>query len=302
MRLQLPTDSSPQRLTSTEDNVAAFWQTHPCGENVLGERFSHDHQEFFRRYDELRYSRERHILGCLDAIDFRGKHVLEIGLGQGADSEQIIRRGARWTGIDLTPASVQRVRARLELRGLPYESIMQSSALAMPFPDGSFDIVFSHGVLHHIPDIKRAQSEIRRVLKPGGELIAMLYARWSLNYLVSIHIVRRLALALCYALNVAPNSLVEAHIGHARAAGLLDYLRMQNFIHRNTDGPDNVFSRVYDLRLVRRHFPDFAVTRSYRRYMHAPPLPVAWLPLERQLGWHLWVHMRPKPTGAKGAG
>jgi hypothetical protein len=47
------------------------------------------------QYDAFRYSREGHILGCLDGIDFRGAKLLEIGLGQGADSEQIIRRGAR---------------------------------------------------------------------------------------------------------------------------------------------------------------------------------------------------------------
>ena len=41
--------------------------------------------------------------------------------------------------------------------------------------------MFSHGVLHHIPDIRTAQAEIHRVLKPGGTLVAMLYARKSLN-------------------------------------------------------------------------------------------------------------------------
>jgi SAM-dependent methyltransferase len=66
----------------------------------------------------------------------------------------------------------------------------------MPFPDNSFDIVFSHGVLHHIPDILAAQKEIARVLKPGGQLIAMLYARRSLNYLVAISVVRRLGIAV----------------------------------------------------------------------------------------------------------
>ena len=65
----------------------------------------------------------------------------------------------------------------------------------MPFPDNSFDIVFSHGVLHHIPDVLAAQKEIARVLKPGGRLIAMLYARRSLNYLLAISVVRRLGIA-----------------------------------------------------------------------------------------------------------
>jgi ubiquinone/menaquinone biosynthesis C-methylase UbiE len=65
--------------------------------------------------------------------------------------------------------------------------------LDLPFADDSFDMVFSHSVLHHVPEIKQAQSEIHRVLRPGGELVIMVYARWSLNYLVSIGVVRRAA-------------------------------------------------------------------------------------------------------------
>jgi hypothetical protein len=126
----------------------------------------------------------------------------------------------------------------------------------------------------------------------------MLYSKWSLNYLVSIQVVRRLSLALLYGLNYAPNAMVARHIENARRMGLFNYLRMENFVHRNTDGPDNLHSQVYDLRLVRRHFPEFEPIRSYRRFMHAPPLPVGWLPLEKQLGWHLWVHMKPKTQAA----
>ena len=45
---------------------------------------------------------------------------------------------------------------------------------------------------------------------------------------------------------------------------------------------------------VRADFPDFDITKSYRSFMHAPPLPVGRLPFAGALGWHLWVHMRPK--------
>jgi ubiquinone/menaquinone biosynthesis C-methylase UbiE len=283
-----------QQKPGLETAIANFWEEHPCGENVLGRRLNGDYEDFFRRFDEMRYARESHILPCLDAIDFRDKHVLEIGLGQGADAEQIIRRGAHWSGLDLTSQSVQRVRTRLELRKLPYERIERGSALQMPFSDDSFDTVFSHGGLQCIPDIEQAQREIHRVLKPNGELIVMLYAKRSLNYVLSIQIVRRLALALLYGINYAPNDVVAAHIENARKVGLFNYLRMRNFIHRNTDGPDNIFIHVHDLDLVRKHFADFEVTKTYKRYMHAPPLPVGWLPLEKQLGWHLWVHLRPK--------
>jgi SAM-dependent methyltransferase len=277
-----------------ENDIAAFWEEHPCGENVLGRQLDGDHEDFFQQFDNMRYTREAHILPCLDAIDFRDKQILEIGLGQGADAEQIIRRGGRWSGLDLTAESVQRVKTRMMLHKLPYEQIERGSALDMPFPAKRFDIAFSHGGLQCIPDIEQAQREIHRVLKPDGELIVMLYAKWSLNYLLSILIVRRLALLALYGINYAPNALVAAHIENARRVGLFNYLKMKNFIHRNTDGPDNVFIHVHDLNLVQKQFSDFEITKAYKHYMHAPPLNVRWLPLEKQLGWHLWVHMRPK--------
>lgn len=278
---------------ATERDIADFWQSHPCGNAQVG-GLRGDYERFFAAYDAFRYRREGHILDCLDGIDFRGKRVLEIGLGQGADSEQIIRRGGIWSGLDLTREAVDRTRTRLLLRGLPHERVIQGSALDLPLPDGCFDIVFSHGVLHHIPDIHRAQREIRRILKPDGELVVMLYARRSLNYLVSIAVARRLGLVALYPFGGKGDSIYDQHVRNARRIGLWRYLRMDHFIHRNTDGPLNPFSRVYDRARVRRDFPDFELTRSYQRFMYAPPLPVSRLPFERWLGWHLWAHLTPR--------
>jgi len=287
--------------TPSEQAIRDFWDAHPCGDHLVGS-LKADYEAFFERYDKFRYSLEGHILRRFDAIDFKGKRVLEIGLGQGADSEQIIRRGAIWSGLDLTPESVQRVSTRLRLRGLPYERLECGSALAIPFEDKSFDMVFSHGVLHHIPDVKAAQREIARVLKPDGRLVAMLYARRSLNYLVAISIVRRMAIVGLYGVGAHPGGIVGEHLANARREGLWRYLKMSNFIHRNTDGPENPYAKVYDLAAVRSDFPDFVIERSYQDFMHAPPLPVAPLkPLAGMLGWHLWVHLQPR-KGAQGRG
>ncbi len=282
-----------------EAQVQAFWEAHPCDDHQVGglhEAFAQNYEDFFRRYDEFRYASEAHILRCLDDIDFKGKRVLEIGLGQGADSEQIIRRGATWSGLDLTAASVARVRTRLTLHNLPHEALKLGSALNIPYADDSFDIVFSHGVLHHIPDIQMAQAEIARVLRPNGELVVMLYAKWSLNYLLAIGLLRRLGLFLLYALRVPVNGIYKEHLENVRRAGLRAYLKMSTFVHKNTDGPYNPYSKVYDLAEVRQDFSAFQIMRSYKRFMHAPPLPVSWLPLESVMGWHLWVHLKPRKS------
>jgi SAM-dependent methyltransferase len=131
-------------------------------------------------YDRFRYAKEAHIFRCPDNIDFKEKRVLELGLGQGADSEQIIRRGAIWSGLNLTQEAIDRVRARLSLRHLPHDALKKGSVLEIPFVDSSFDVVFSHGVLHHVPGIKQAQREICSVEAQ----------------LVSISLVRRLGLML----------------------------------------------------------------------------------------------------------
>lgn len=279
-----------------EDDIKHFWNLHPCGDSYAGgpAKYRGDYEKFFSKYDSFRYRKEAHILRCLDKIDFNNKHVLEIGLGQGADAEQIIKRGALWSGIDLTPESVERVKARFALRHVPYQALKEGSVLGIPFEAKTFDIVFSHGVLHHVPEIRSAQREIHRVLKRDGELIVMLYAKWSLNYVVSISVLRRLGLLVLYLANLNSKEIYNRHLENVRTVGLFRYLRMKNFIHKNTDGPLNPYSKVYDLSAVAEDFPNFKVIRSYKQFMHAPPLPVGWLPLQRILGWHMWVHLKPK--------
>jgi SAM-dependent methyltransferase len=287
--------------TVTEESVRSFWQARPCGEHIVGgldERFHHDYERFFTEYDAWRYHQEGHILSCLDGIEWRDRDVLEIGLGQGAESEQLIRRGARWSGLDVTRESVDRVATRLEIRSLPHAALKQGSALEIPYEEASFDLVFSHGVLHHIPEIRCAQAEIHRVLRPGGVLVAMLYARRSLNYQLSIRVLRRGMLASAYPLRRTPlvpgTGILRDHLNNAERMGLGRYLRMDTFTHHNTDGPLNPFARVYTPREVERDFPDFELERAYQRYMHAPPLPVHGWPLADRLGWHLWVHLRAR--------
>jgi SAM-dependent methyltransferase len=285
-----------------ETQVQSFWNAHPCGDHIVGglhQRFGDDYERFFAAYDTWRYTQESHIPACLDRVAWEGQDVLEIGLGQGSESEQLIRRGAVWSGLDLTAESVDRVRARLSVRDLPHGDVRQGSVLSIPWPDDSFDLVFSHGVLHHVPDIHQAQAEIHRVLRPGGRLVAMLYARRSLNYQVSIRVVRRAALAAAYPFRrqaaVRSSAMLAQHLANAEQAGLRRYLGLESFTHRSTDGPLNPFARVYSPREVEQDFPAFTLADSYQRYLHAPPIPVHGLPGERWLGWHLWVTLAARP-------
>jgi len=289
-----------------EQAIQEFWQGHPCGDAQVGglrDRFEGDYDKFFTDYDQFRYQKEKHLPACIDALNVADKKILEIGLGEGADSERLIRRGAHWSGVDLTAEAVERVRTRLTLRELPYDELQQGSVLDLPFADSTFDMVFSHGVLHHVPEIGQAQSEIHRVLRPGGELVIMMYARRSLNYLISIGVIRRAAMLVAYPLartGILPSDraggTLAAHLANAQDQGLLRYLRLEEFVHHNTDGPANPYALVYDRKRIERDFPSFRIVRTYKRFMHAPPLPVHRLPGETLMGWHLWVHLEPVPA------
>lgn len=278
-------------MHETENDIERFWDLHPCGEHQVG-GVRGPFLEFFDRYDAFRYRKEEHILKHLRSVDWREKNVLEIGLGLGADSEQIIRLGAIWSGLDLTPTSVERVKTRLSLRGLPYKDLKQGSVLQIPYASGSFDIVFSHGVLHHVPDIAQAQSEIARVLKPGGRLVMMVYAKNSINYWLSIYFLRRLGLVCLAALGVTPSGIFGEHLKEARKVGLLNYLSIQNFINRNTDGPLNPYSKLYTSKVLQDDFPSFRLEAVKKDFMHAPPLRVDFAKfMAPYMGWHMWAFM-----------
>lgn len=124
--------------------------------------------------DEL----DPYIARFADFEGARGKRLLEIGVGLGTDFVRFVRAGAAATGVDLTEHAVALVRRRLELEGLDAE-VRVADAESLPFEDASFDRVYSWGVLHHTPDTARAVREAIRVVRPGGELCVMLYARHS---------------------------------------------------------------------------------------------------------------------------
>lgn len=281
-----------------EDQVNEFWQAHPCGDSLVGglDKLNKDYKVFFEKYDAFRYGEYPELLKLLENMGFNNKTVLEVGLGQGADSEQIILRGGLWNGLDLTAESVERVRTRLELHELPYGEVKQGTVLDIPFPDNTFDKIYSCGVLHHVPEVKKAGQEIHRVLRESGELIIMVYAKISVNYLVSIFVLRRLLLAGAFVTGMkgSDGSKLALHIENAKKYGLINYLKMKNFIHRNTDGPLNPYAKVYTLEEVRQDFPDFEIIKSYKNFMHAPPIPVHGFPGGNLFGWCLWVHLKPR--------
>src|SRR6185369_12524754 len=151
--------------------------------------------EFFDEVERYRYREYAPWMQALMEFDkFHDARLLEIGCGMGTDLMQFARGGARCTGIDLTPRSIEITRHRFRLYGAD-GNFMISDGEHLPFQSESFDVVYSNGVLHHTPDTARAIREVHRVLRPGGVAKIMLYHRNSLNYWIEI-VLRRGVLGL----------------------------------------------------------------------------------------------------------
>lgn len=110
-----------------------------------------------------------------DALEtIAAPNVLEIGPGPGELAARLARLvpDLRYTGLDVDPAMVVLAGARAEHLGVADRvRFVVGDVAAMPFEDGSFDLVVSSFSAHHWPDAKAAFAEIRRVLRPGGRAI-----------------------------------------------------------------------------------------------------------------------------------
>ena len=105
------------------------------------------------------------------------KDILEIGCGTGIILNQTSKLAKNAIGVDLSDGM-------LEVAKKKNLTVQKANATNLPFPDNSFDVVYSFKVLAHIPDIQLAIREIIRVTKPGGKLILEFYNPYSLKGLV----------------------------------------------------------------------------------------------------------------------
>src|SRR5258707_588480 len=157
-----------------KEEVRDFWNADPCGSRYLGDDVD------FEAHARARYQLEPYIHEFAGFSQSRGQRVLEVGVGMGADYLEWLKAGAQATGVDLSSASLERAKRRCEIAGYAPD-LRVSDAEHLPFPDNSFDIVYSYGVMHHSPDTPQCIREAWRVLKPGGSLRIMIYHHPSLT-------------------------------------------------------------------------------------------------------------------------
>jgi SAM-dependent methyltransferase len=292
--------------TAAISAVRAFWDSNPCQAALSA---AEERRQYFEEISQKRYGgREWHIPIVAKFGAFAGKRVLEIGCGIATDGLEFARHGADYVGVDLTPRAVELARERFAIFEMPGRFEMVNAEQDLPFPDGSFDHVYSFGVIHHSPAPERIVGEIFRVLKPGGTFTVMLYNRTSINYYVEIMFVRKL---LRWTLLPRFMPGVIAAItgfdrwkleGHREILVKKGRVSKADWVSMNTDGPFCPLARVYgwsdggalfrSFREVRQEVWEFNVD-------HWPffrTLIPDWLAkgLGRRWGWHRMIYgVRP---------
>ena len=101
--------------------------------------------------------------------------------------------------------------------------------------------------------------------------------------------------------NFDNNPILKKHLRNAHKLGILSYLKIKNFIHANTDGPENPYSKVYTLKEVKKNMNEFTYVKSQIHFLNKRHIPTSSLwpkyildKIERKWGWHLWVYMKNK--------
>jgi SAM-dependent methyltransferase/uncharacterized protein YbaR (Trm112 family) len=111
---------------------------------------------------------------------FKGKRVLDVGVGAGRYADVALKAGAEVWGIDLS-YSVATAKENLARYG-DKAHLAQADLFNPPFAPGSFDVIYSFGVLHHTPDPRRGFDALVKLLKPGGVICITTYTNYGMYY------------------------------------------------------------------------------------------------------------------------
>ncbi|HSY42634.1 MAG TPA: class I SAM-dependent methyltransferase [Candidatus Acidoferrum sp.] len=281
--------------------VQDFWNTNPC-QSDLSQAIQR--RRYFEEISEKRYQgREWHVPTVADFNAYRGKEIMEIGCSIATDGLEFAKAGADYTGVDLTPHSIELAEERFRLFNVTGNFVV-SNAEELPFPNESFDHIYSFGVIHHAPVPEKIAAEMHRVLRKGGTFTVMLYNRTSINYYIEIMFLRRIFRLLLLpkfmpriiaALTGFDRRKLE---GHREILVQQKHMTKQEWISMNTDGPFCPLARVYNHSEAAELFKDFAEVRQDVWEFNSehwsflgkliPRKLERWL--GRQWGWHRMIY------------
>jgi glycosyltransferase involved in cell wall biosynthesis/ubiquinone/menaquinone biosynthesis C-methylase UbiE len=276
----LPWSENTRRLPTGDaykDQVQNQWNNNPVGsETARGAQ--PQSLEWFLDVERYRYQDYAPWMPSVMEFDrHAGEQLLEVGGGMGTDLAQFAKHGAIVTDVDLSEGHLRLAQENFRLRGLTGRFV-HHDAESLPFDDGSFDLVYSNGVIHHTPNTKQVVHEIFRILRPGGRAIVMVYAENSLQYWRN--------LVWHYGLksgDLATKSMAEIMSRSVERTGNDARPLVKVYTKARLRA---LFRNFEDIRILQRQISPELVPRRLRRLM-----PV----VERLAGWNLIIKAR-KPA------
>jgi SAM-dependent methyltransferase len=163
---------------SKDKQNAEFWDT-LCGTNLaISLGITDRSSTSLKKFDDWYFGFYPYLADHIPFKAFRGKRVLEVGLGYGSVAQRIAESGAGYIGLDIANGPVEMTNYRLRAQGLDgYAQV--GSILQAPFASETFDYVVAIGCYHHTGDLQRAIDETYRVLRHRGTVIFMVYNAYS---------------------------------------------------------------------------------------------------------------------------
>lgn len=169
-----------QENSAIKEATKKVWGTNPAGWTHARDK-QKGTKEFFDQVLKNRFTEECFWLPAVVSFEsYANKKVLEIGCGAGYDAYMFCKNGAEYTGIDLVPENIVLTKKHLSFYGYS-PLILEADAEKMGFKE-QFDLVYSFGVLHHIPNIEKALLNSYDALKPGGTAMFIVYYKYSIAY------------------------------------------------------------------------------------------------------------------------
>ena len=161
-------------------HVKKYWDDQPC--NIKHSKKKFLSKEYFKEVKKKRFFVESHINKFADFKKYKNKNVLEIGCGIGTDGVEFIKNGANYTGVELSKNSIKIFEERikiLKLKNSNNKLILSNVENLKEVPKQNYDLIYSFGVIHHTPNMKKAFDEIFKLANKKTEIKIMLYAKYS---------------------------------------------------------------------------------------------------------------------------
>ena len=169
------------------ETIERFWNNRPC--NIRHSNKPVGEKEYFDEVEKRKYFVETHIHNFAEFHKWQGKDVLEIGCGIGTDSINFARNGANLDVVELSGDSLEICKKRFSVYNLNagfYKGNAEKLTSFLP-KNKKYDMVYSYGVIHHTEKPEDIIAEIKKVLKPDGEMRIMLYSKYSYKLFHFMH-------------------------------------------------------------------------------------------------------------------